>query len=175
MKIAVLCGSVSLAFPTIQSLLKEDQLAAVGVSAKDESEIKPRLIQLGVQPEKIYAFSHSQLKDEMEQMLEKVKPDVVWTLTFSWKIPTEVLDIPTSGFVNFHFGLLPKYAGADPVFWQIKNAEEFGGISIHKMTAEIDEGPIYLMEKIQIVPGENHGLHCQKLGIFFWRNVISKL
>lgn len=166
MKIAVLCGSVSLAFPTIQSLLKEDQLAAVGVSVKHESEIKPRLVQLGVVPQNIYSFDKNELENEVKQMLEKVKPDVVWTLTFSWKIPKSVLDIPTYGFVNFHFGLLPKYAGADPVFWQIKNAEKFGGISIHKMTEEIDQGPIYLMEKIQIVTGENHGLHCQKLGMF---------
>jgi len=70
------------------------------------------------------------------------------------------------GFVNFHFGLLPKYKGCDPVFWQIRNKEACGGITIHYMNEHIDEGPVLLQEKFLIMPGETYGLHCQRLGQF---------
>jgi methionyl-tRNA formyltransferase len=75
------------------------------------------------------------------------------------------LSIPSRGFYNFHFGLFPKYKGADPIFWQLKNAEGGAGFVIHKMTEEIDGGPILLQEKAPIFPGENYGLYSQRMGL----------
>jgi methionyl-tRNA formyltransferase len=59
--------------------------------------------------------------------------------------------------------LLPKYKGADPIFWQIKNMEKYGGISVHVMTEDIDSGPIVLREELAIIPGETYGLYAQRL------------
>ena len=43
---------------------------------------------------------------------------------------------------NFHLSLLPYYRGPTPTYWCMANGEEFTGISIHEVTAEIDKGPI---------------------------------
>jgi|GEM_PF-270269 len=81
--------------------------------------------------------------------LLKIKPDVVFVITFPFKIPEKALKIPKFGFFNWHTGLLPKYRGADPVFWEILNQEPFGGVTINHMTPEMDAGPI-----VQIKPEE---------------------
>src|SRR5688572_11570141 len=83
-----------------------------------------------------------ELSEKLKDWLESKEPDIVFVFTFSYKIPEPLFDIPRFGFYNFHFGLLPRYRGADPVFWQIRNGESNGGITVHRMDKNFDTGPI---------------------------------
>jgi methionyl-tRNA formyltransferase len=51
-----------------------------------------------------------------------------------------------------HNGPLPKYRGVAPINWALKNGEPFHGITIHEMTAGIDEGPIVAQLTYSIYP-----------------------
>ena len=44
--------------------------------------------------------------------------------------------------INLHAGKLPKYRGGSPLNWQIINGEKKIGISVIKMSKEIDKGKI---------------------------------
>ena len=46
--------------------------------------------------------------------------------------------------------LLPKYRGPEPVFWQIMNGEPQIGMTIHRMDAEFDTGPILVQRAMDI-------------------------
>ncbi len=166
MKVFVLCNSDSLAIPTIAKLKEKEMLTGIGITTKRaEQQLLPQLLEIGLD-EKPIVLNRKDCVDVIKRVVKKNEVDAVWVLTFPFIIPSELLHLPPKGFVNFHFGLLPNYKGADPIFWQIKNKEADGGVTIHQMTEEVDEGPVLLQEKMPIMPGETYGLHCVKLGTF---------
>lgn len=99
----------------------------------------------------------------LKRWIERHKLDVVFVITFPWKIPEYTLNLPPFGFFNFHFALLPQYRGPSPVFWQLKNGEQYGGLTIHRMDAGLDTGPIALVHKVPITPGETFGFHTKNV------------
>lgn len=113
----------------------------------------------------LVSFTKDKLESALKEWLELCKPDVVLVYTFPFKIPTSVLTIPSLGFINFHFGLLPKYRGADAIFWQICHREKEGGISIHKMTERYDAGEFYAVHKVPILPMDTYGSHLLNLSL----------
>jgi UDP-4-amino-4-deoxy-L-arabinose formyltransferase/UDP-glucuronic acid dehydrogenase (UDP-4-keto-hexauronic acid decarboxylating) len=54
----------------------------------------------------------------------------------------EVVEAPRIGSFNLHSGPLPRYAGLNVVSWAIYRGERIHGVTIHKMAAGIDTGPI---------------------------------
>jgi methionyl-tRNA formyltransferase len=44
--------------------------------------------------------------------------------------------------INLHNGPLPRYRGVRPINWALKNGENSHGVTIHKITKGIDDGPI---------------------------------
>jgi methionyl-tRNA formyltransferase len=59
----------------------------------------------------------------------------------------EVLEAPRLGAVNKHAAMLPANKGMFPYFWARLHGDP-QGISFHKMTREIDAGPILAQERV---------------------------
>jgi methionyl-tRNA formyltransferase len=53
-----------------------------------------------------------------------------------------VVEAPRIGCFNLHPGPLPRYAGLNVVSWALYRGEKTHGVTIHKMAAGIDTGPI---------------------------------
>ena len=99
-----------------------------------------------------------ELQTTLQELFAESKPDLAIMLGFSYLIPESIFTIPQLGFYNIHFSLLPAYRGPDPIFWQLKNGETTGGITIHQVDAGFDSGDIVLQQKIPFIPGENWGI-----------------
>jgi methionyl-tRNA formyltransferase len=166
MKIAVICNSDSLAFPAINGLISRGQLAAVAIPARSMNALYQPLLGTGVPQSTILLLAKDNWQAALENWLRGINADMVWVFGFPWRIPEVILNIPAGGFLNFHFGNVPQYKGADPIFWQLKNGEEKAALVVHRMTTEIDEGPVVLQRDIPIVKGENYGLFCRRSGYF---------
>lgn len=89
-------------------------------------------------------------KEEMHRAFENA--DLVIAIAYGRILTEDVLSIPKFGFVNLHFSLLPSYRGAAPVQRAIQNGETTSGITIFKIDANLDTGPIYFQEKYEILP-----------------------
>jgi methionyl-tRNA formyltransferase len=72
--------------------------------------------------------------------------DCVVTIAFGILLPAELLKIPTYGFVNLHFSILPAWRGAAPVQRAIENGDDRLGISVFKLDPGMDTGPIYNLD-----------------------------
>jgi methionyl-tRNA formyltransferase len=72
-------------------------------------------------------------------------------------LPTELLDIPRLGFVNVHASVLPRFRGASPVAAAILAGEQETGVTTMRVAEELDAGPVYLVRKTAIHPGEDAG------------------
>lgn len=80
----------------------------------------------------------SELSDHLDDI------DCVVTVAFGILLPQEILSIPTHGFINLHFSLLPAWRGAAPVQRAIENGDENLGISVFLLEKGMDTGPIYV-------------------------------
>jgi methionyl-tRNA formyltransferase len=58
-------------------------------------------------------------------------------------LPEAVLDAPRCGCVNIHASLLPRWRGAAPIQRALLAGDDETGISIMRMEAGLDTGPVY--------------------------------
>jgi len=166
MRIALLTNS-RLSVPSIDFLGSQKLLAAVGLPEREGKVEDADHIQYTAANHNVpvTTFAKNDLAASLAQWLELHRPDVVLVYTFPFKIPTALLNVPAKGFINFHFGLLPQYRGADAIFWQIRNREKEGGVSVHQMTSQLDKGALYMIHKVAIHPMDTYGSHLLNLSV----------
>lgn len=54
--------------------------------------------------------------------------------------------------LNVHNSPLPRYRGVSPINWALKNGERTHGVTIHEITAAVDQGPIVAQVEYPIDP-----------------------
>ena len=103
------------------------------------------------------------LKDEEEQaILRSFCPDFLIVAAYGMLLPQSVLDIPALAPINIHTSLLPKYRGCAPVQRAIMDGEEVSGVSIMRMEAGLDTGPVYASSSLPTA-GETAGSLLDKM------------
>ena len=68
--------------------------------------------------------------------------DLLVSVNWRHKVPSDILALPKYGGVNLHRGRLPEYAGARPVERAIAAGETLAYLTAHHMTDVIDGGPV---------------------------------
>lgn len=163
MKILILCND-RMALPATNRLLQSGMVAGVGMTA-EESEVHAVVKMLCANNNVPFRmFTKSTFTDDLKEWVSATVADAVFVKTFPWKIPAAVLDRPKHGFINFHYAPLPTYRGSNPLFWMVKDGAKEAGVSVHRMTAEFDEGPILFESKIPMSAGITFGMLCTQLG-----------
>jgi methionyl-tRNA formyltransferase len=89
------------------------------------------------------------------QQLRELKPDLMVVVAYGQILPQTILDVPPHGCLNVHTSLLPKYRGAAPIQWAIADGEPETGVTIMKMDAGLDTGPILSMRRTPILPTDD--------------------
>jgi methionyl-tRNA formyltransferase len=67
-------------------------------------------------------------------------------------LPPAMLDAPRRGCLNIHASLLPRWRGAAPIQAAILAGDDRTGITIMRMDAGLDTGPMLLSEAVPITP-----------------------
>jgi methionyl-tRNA formyltransferase len=65
-------------------------------------------------------------------------------------IPQRILDEFPLGIINVHPSLLPRHRGPTPIEYALLTGDAKTGVSIMKLTAGMDEGPIFKQKSIAI-------------------------
>lgn len=73
--------------------------------------------------------------------------DCVVTIGYGVLLPESILEIPSRGFLNLHFSLLPRWRGAAPVQRAIEAGDSLTGVTVFQLDAGMDTGPIYTMHR----------------------------
>lgn len=97
-------------------------------------------------------------------LIKKLSPDLIVVVAYGHLIPQEILDIPRYACINLHASLLPKYRGASCLQAPILNGDKTTGLTIMKMEAGLDTGPILEQVEIELAPEENLESLRSKLG-----------
>jgi methionyl-tRNA formyltransferase len=86
-------------------------------------------------------------------MLDELKSwraDVLVVVAYGLILPQPLLDAPRLGSVNIHASLLPRWRGAAPIQRAILAGDTHTGITLMRMEAALDAGPMLLQRSIPI-------------------------
>ncbi|MGI4873116.1 MAG: methionyl-tRNA formyltransferase [Janthinobacterium lividum] len=166
MQLAVLISS-ALGLPALHALAAQGAVAGVAVprlpQAPDEADqLAQAAAGLGLP---VVRLARQGLTAALTSWLAALQPAAVLVFTLPWRVPAAVLALPPLGFLNFHFAALPGYRGPEPLFWQLRNGEAAGAVTVHRMDADFDTGPVLLAEPVPLGPADTHGLHRAQLAI----------
>jgi methionyl-tRNA formyltransferase len=100
---------------------------------------------------------------EIKSRLEHSGADAAVLVAFGKLIPQDIIDIFPKGIINIHPSLLPKLRGTTPVETAILNGLDETGVSLMRLTAEMDAGPVYAQKKVPLSGTETKSELAQKL------------
>lgn len=104
------------------------------------------------------------LRDEnVQQRLAAIAPDCAPIVAYGGLVPPPALGIPTHGWVNLHFSLLPHWRGAAPVQHAIWRGDDITGASTFALAEGIDTGPMYGTVTETIRPDDTAGSLLDRL------------
>ena len=98
------------------------------------------------------------------EFVNDLHPDLILTLAYGQIVPQGLLDIPTFGAINLHGSLLPKYRGAAPIQYALLNNDKVAGMTLMRMTKEMDAGEMYAKKEIEIDEEDNSTSLFIKMG-----------
>ena len=82
---------------------------------------------------------------------------------FGQLLPTSLLDAVPHGLLNVHLSVLPRWRGAAPVERAILAGDEETGVSIMRLDAGLDTGPVYRTLRTAIGADETAGALTDRL------------
>ncbi len=74
--------------------------------------------------------------------VRELAPDLCLSAYFNQIVKPPLLELPRLGCINIHPSLLPHNRGVDPLFYARLRGETEGGVTVHRLDAELDTGPI---------------------------------
>jgi methionyl-tRNA formyltransferase len=92
-----------------------------------------------------------------KEFLESIRPlelDLIVSVAAPVIFKEDLIGTAKLGCINIHNGMLPRYRGMLPNFWQMYHGEHEVGITVHEINKKLDDGRIILQEKVPIETGE---------------------
>jgi methionyl-tRNA formyltransferase len=100
---------------------------------------------------------------EFQDALRALAPDCCPVVAYGALLPQSALDIPTHGWVNLHFSVLPAWRGAAPVQHALLAGDEVTGATTFRIVRELDAGPTYGLMTERVRPGDTAGSLLERL------------
>jgi methionyl-tRNA formyltransferase len=112
---------------------------------------------------------------DMRAPIRDAALDVLVVAAYGLILPQAVLDLPKYGGFNIHASLLPRWRGAAPIAPAIEAGDDTTGITIMRMDAGLDTGPIVAQRTIPLGPRETAGSLHDKLAALGATMIVEAL
>ena len=112
------------------------------------SAVKQRALDLGLTVHQPLSLRAAGAIDALRHL----EIDVFVVVAYGLILPPEALAIPPLGCLNVHASLLPRWRGAAPIQRAILAGDLLTGVSIMRMDAGLDTGPVLATRRIGIGP-----------------------
>jgi len=113
--------------------------------------------------------------DEEYKFLKELEADLAIVVAYGQIIPKSFLNLTKKGFINIHASILPKWRGAAPIQRSIMNLDSETGISMMKISEELDNGPVGNIYKIKIDQSQNAQEISEKLSTLAAEKILDNV
>ncbi len=102
---------------------------------------------------------------EVSQWITSLKPDLGVIVAYGSILKTNLLEIPSKGWLNVHYSMLPKYPGASPVQQALLEGDSTTGVTVFQLDEGVDSGPILNQVSTEISPEATAGSLLEELTV----------
>ena len=95
--------------------------------------------------------------------IKSYDPDLLVVAAYGRILPQPILDAAKLAPINVHASLLPRFRGAAPIEGALLSGDAETGVTLMRITAAMDSGPIVLRRAIPIAPDDTQGSLKSKL------------
>jgi methionyl-tRNA formyltransferase len=149
-------GTPEFAVPALDALLSSRHSVVAVFTQPDRpagrgqlvrlSAVKKRALELQVGIHQPSSFK----TPDAEAVLRELKLDALVVVAYGLILPAAVLQLPALGCFNIHASLLPRWRGAAPIQRALLAGDEVTGITIMRMDAGLDTGPMLKARELPI-------------------------
>ena len=148
-----LATGVHSSVPTLRALLNADYEIPAIVIAQNQTgkSRRERLLEVSetAQKRNIPLLSPVDLAEARDQ-LAGFGAEAAVLIAYGKIVPAAILDLFPRGVINVHPSLLPRHRGPAPIENTILNGDEETGVSLMRLAAEMDTGPVYAQRTLSL-------------------------
>jgi methionyl-tRNA formyltransferase len=153
----VFLGSGDFAVPILDALVAWPGAVLVGIvttparPAGRDGALRPTPVAVRGAELRVPVLTPDRLRDPAAQAaIAALAPDLAVLADYGRIVPQALLDLPPHGALNLHPSLLPRHRGATPVPAAIAEGDAETGVSLMRMDAGIDTGPIVAQVRVPL-------------------------
>lgn len=165
----VFAGTPAVAVPSLNALLASRHDVVAVLTRPDAPVGRGRRVSrspvaVAADEAGIPVLQPATLRDEaVIAQLRALAPDLCPVVAYGALIREPALSLPTHGWVNLHFSLLPAWRGAAPVQHAIWNGDDLTGATTFRIDEGMDTGPVYGTMTEAIAPDDTSGVLLERL------------
>lgn len=167
----VFAGTPEVARPSLEALLASSH-EVVGCLTRPDAPAgrgrlsRPSPVRAAAEAAGVPLLAPRRLRDEgVREQLEAWAPDVCAVVAYGALVPPELLSLPTHGWVNLHFSLLPAWRGAAPVQHAVMAGDEITGAVTFVLEEGLDTGPVLGRLTEVVRPRDTSGDLLERLAV----------
>ena len=131
--------------------LKMDIAAVVSNNAEAKGLIRAK--EAGI--ETIVIDTSNKYIDKLLTLINSYHIDLILLSGFMKILPKDFTDKFYGKIINLHPSLLPKFKGLDTHKKVLASKEKYHGASVHFVTSKLDDGPVIIQGKTEILENDN--------------------
>lgn len=177
----IFAGTPDFSVPSLEALLAAGQEVVAVYTQPDRPagrgrKLTPSPVKAAALAQGLPVFQPPTLRDERAVAdLRALAADLMVVVAYGLLLPQAVLDAPRLGCVNVHASLLPRWRGAAPIQRALLAGDGESGVTIMRMAAGLDTGPLYLLRPLAIAPRETGGSLSDKLATLGAQALVEAL
>ncbi len=167
----IFMGTPKFALPSLEALHVSPYRIGAVVTPPDRprgrglkvsfSPVKKFAVQAGIK-----VLQPATLKDpEFWRELTGLNPDLIVTVAYGKILPPALLEFPPLGGINLHASMLPAYRGAAPINRVIMEGATATGVTVIKMTGQLDAGEIIMQDPEPVLIDDTAGSLHDRLAV----------
>lgn len=177
----IFAGTPGFARVTLEALVEAGMQPLAVLTQPDRPAGRGRRTEPG--PVKRYAAAHGIPVRQPSTLIDKqiladlaaLEADAMVVVAYGLLVPAALLAVPRVGGINVHASLLPRWRGAAPIQAAILAGDRETGISLMKMDAGLDTGPVYARAPVGIGAAETAGELHDRLAEVGARLLLERL
>lgn len=163
----VFAGSPAAAVPSLEALARAHEVVAVVTRAPSphgrKRVLTPTPVADAATALGIPVLEANRLGTDATEAIAALAPELAVVVAYGGLVREPLLSMPPHGWINLHFSLLPDYRGAAPVQRALIDGRGVTGVSVFRLVAELDAGPVVRMRETPVPEGATAGSLLEQL------------